>query len=267
MIASHTSLVDACACGQAAVVAFLIDLDTTDLDGLGPDGMSPLCVAATWGYDEIVRQLLDAGCDPNVRNQDGVCGTALHAAACQEHGKIIHLLLQAGADGTLADAEGRTACDFASISDGLWPLFAARGLPRTPKDVLVAKRVIHKVDPALAEFADATADGDGKGGDGDGGSSSSSSGGGTLPFYSRPGSAYVRSDSGGGSFGGGGVGGGSGGSGGSSGSSVATLPRVPEHIGGAAGGDLLGESVDPLEHLNEAPPEGGQPGFMFWRDD
>ena len=282
MISSHTSLVDACACGQAGVVTFLIDLDSTDLDTHGPDGMSALCVAATWGYDEIVRLLLEAGCDPNLRNLDGGQSTALHAATCQEYGKIALLLLQAGANPTLEDSDGRTACDFASVSDGIWPLFASRGLPRTPKDVLVAKRVIYKIDPAASqEYADATdaaaASTDGKAADcGDGSHATS-----TLAFYSRPGSAYVRSDLHGGFGGSGGAaaassssssssgGGGSsssgaagscGGSGGAG--SLSTLPRVPEQISGLP----MDESVDPLEHLDLAAPPDGAPSLNFWRD-
>ena len=125
---TRTTLCDACASGQQSLVEVLIDLEDTDIDELGADGVSPLCAATIWGYDEIVKLLVDATCDPNVRNADGTCQTALHAATCQEHSKIIHLLLQAGADATLEDGEGRTACDFASTSDSLWPLFAARGL-------------------------------------------------------------------------------------------------------------------------------------------
>ena len=272
MIASHTSLVDACACGQVGVVTFLIDLDTTDLDTHGPDGMSALCVAATWGYDEIVRLLLEAGCDPNLRNLDGGQSTALHAAACQEYGKIALLLLQSGANPTLEDSDGRTACDYASVSDGLWPLFASRGLPRTPKDVLIAKRVIYKVDPAASqEYADATDATDGKALDAGGGGEGGEGGGhapSTLAFYSRPGSAYVRSDLQ--SFGGSGAGGSSGGGSGSGascssgggGGHSSTLPRVPEQIGGLA----LDESIDPLEHLDLAAPPDGAPSLNFWRD-
>ncbi len=182
----RASLAEACALGLTSTVEFLIDLEDTDLDECGPDGCSPLNIAATWGYVEIVRKLLDAGCDPNQRNEDATNSTALHAAANQEHGPIILALLSAGADAMLEDADGRTACDFASVSDALWPLFAARGYSRTPKDVLIVKRVIHKVtDPAVSDVADATAD------SGGGGSDDRPS---TLPFYSRPGSAYVRSD-------------------------------------------------------------------------
>jgi hypothetical protein len=214
-----SSLAEACGAGRLGTVQFLVDLDETDLDACGPDGISPLCIAATWGYADIVQLLVDAACDPNVRNADPTSSTALHAAACQEHGPIIHALLSAGANGALEDADGRTACDFASVSDGLWPLFAARGYTRTPKDVLVAKRVIHKVDPAVSDVADAT-EGISSSGGGSGGGARAS----TLPFYSRPGSAYVRSDA-------------AGPSGAASSSAQPPLAQIPEH------------GIDPLEHL------------------
>ena len=259
MIAAHTSLVDACACGQAGVVTFLIDLDTTDLDSHGPDGMSALCVAATWGYDEIVRLLLEAGCDPNLRNLDASASTALHAAACQEYGKIAKLLLEHGANPTIEDGDGRTACDFASVADGIWPLFAARGLSRTPKDVLVAKRVIYKIDPAAEEYSDATASDSKDDPEGGGGAPS------TVAFYTRPGSAYARTD-GLASFGGGSSSSSSSSSSGqpSGGNPSSTLPRVPEQLGGLC----LDEAIDPLEHLDVAgPPDGlGGPTLNFWRD-
>ena len=132
--------------GQRSVVEFLIDLEETDLDQLGPDGISPLCAAATWGDAGIVELLLEATCDVNVCNADATRSTALHVAACQEHGDVVGLLLAAGADATLEDADGRSPCDFASVSEELWPLFAARGLIRTPKAELVRKRLIRRLD-------------------------------------------------------------------------------------------------------------------------
>ena len=147
-----------------------------DLDALDTDGTSPLCAAVTWGFEPIVRVLVDAGCDVNVRN-NGTQTTALQVAAIQENGKIAHMLLQAGADPTLEDVLGRSSCDFASPSASTWPLFAARGLARTPKDELIRKGVIRKVAQVETE------DGGGRG--------AARLPSGAVPFYSRPGSAYV----------------------------------------------------------------------------
>ena len=150
MIHTHASLASACATGQQSIVEFLVSLEETDLDALDADGTSPLCAAVTWDFDPIVRLLVDAGCDVNVRN-GGTQTTALHVAAIQENGRIAHRLLQAGADPTLEDVFGRSSCDFASPSASVWPLFAARGLVRTPKDELIRKGVIRKVAQVEAE--------------------------------------------------------------------------------------------------------------------
>ncbi|KAL1524196.1 hypothetical protein AB1Y20_019104 [Prymnesium parvum] len=170
------SLAAASGSGQQSVVEFLVDLDETDLDQLGPDGVSPLCAAATWGYAPIVRLLVDATCDVNLRNMDQLGSTALHVAACQEHEEVVELLLRAGADTMLEDAEGRTPCDFASVSDGVWPLFEARGLSRTPKQELLRKRLIRRLGAEEEKEA-------------------SDQEGGTVAAYTRPGSAYVRQSS------------------------------------------------------------------------
>ena len=164
------SLAAASGSGQQSVVEFLIDMDETDLDRLGPDGTSPLCAATTWGYEGIVQLLLEAACDVNVLN-DGTASTALHVAACQEHKNIVTLLLGGGANAMLEDDEGRTACDYASLSDQVWPFFEGRGLSRTPKPELVRKRLIRRL---RSEERPAT--------------------GMTVAAYTRPGSAYVRSD-------------------------------------------------------------------------
>ncbi|KAL3926919.1 MAG: hypothetical protein SGPRY_003070 [Prymnesium sp.] len=150
-------------------------MEETDLDQLGPDGISPLCAAATWGYTTIVQLLLDATCDVNVRNGDSTRSTSLHVASCQEHHEITALLLAAGADALLLDAYDRTPCDFASVSDDIWPLFEARGLCRTSKPELVQKRLIRKLGAAEERAAESRK-------------------GATVAAYTRPGSAYVRSD-------------------------------------------------------------------------
>jgi ankyrin repeat protein len=50
--------------------------------------------------------------------------TALHAAAFQEHGKVIKLLLERKADPNLYDYKNCSPVDFASVSEGIWPFFA-----------------------------------------------------------------------------------------------------------------------------------------------
>ena len=241
MIHTHASLASACATGQQSIVEFLVNMEDTDLDALDADGTSPLCAAVTWDFDPIVRLLVDAGCDVNVRNT-GTQTTALHVAAIQENGRIAHRLLQAGADPTLQDIFGRSSCDFASPSASTWPLFAARGLVRTPKDELIRKGVIRKV-------AQVEAGGSGGGGGGGSGSGGGGSGSGVrlpsgaVPFYSRPGSAYVVADA----------------DRPPRTSSTAQLPSLSE-----CGVDPLGEMEDEPVDTSSRDRQARQPMFSSW---
>lgn len=151
----------------------------------GPDGTSPLCAAALWNHPEIVQLLLDAGADPRQPNRSGSFPTALHCAALQEHGKICMTLLQANADPHAVDRSGISPCDYASCSEAIWPLFAARGCVRTPKDELISKGVIRKASAALERELEALTLEDNQC------LSSGSSKAGLIKEFSRPGSAYV----------------------------------------------------------------------------
>jgi ankyrin repeat protein len=87
------------------------------------DGTTPLCAAALWGNDSMVNFLLTKGANVNAKNE-GTGWTALHAAAFQEHGKVVRMLLDADADPKSRDCEGRSPIDYATISEAIWPFFA-----------------------------------------------------------------------------------------------------------------------------------------------
>ena len=155
-----------------------------------PDGVTPIFAATLWGYSEVARELLSRGCDPQRRNRNGTDWTALHAAALQEDAKMCHMLLEAGADATVRDRDGRTATDFATVSTAVWPFFAARGCVKTAKRALLEMGIIRRA--AADEIVVETR-----------GSSSPTKGellarGRSAHLYvpeiSRPGSAYVRND-------------------------------------------------------------------------
>ncbi|VDI36342.1 Hypothetical predicted protein [Mytilus galloprovincialis] len=105
---------------------------------------SQLYIACFWGMKETVQEILSKRISPNSQNK-GTLWTPLHAACFQEHGPIVMILLEAGAQPELPDSEGRTAKDFASASDKVWPHFAALNLKRTHKWELVEKGVIKKI--------------------------------------------------------------------------------------------------------------------------
>lgn len=67
----------------------------------------PLVIAAQYGYDEIAGRLLAANARPDGRDADGV--TALMCAATRDDVPLAHMLLDSGADASLADRHGRTA--------------------------------------------------------------------------------------------------------------------------------------------------------------
>nr|XP_034317800.1 protein phosphatase 1 regulatory subunit 12A isoform X3 [Crassostrea gigas] len=110
--------------------------------------LSDISEACFWGMKEIVQQLLSRGVDINFQNK-GTLWTPLHAAAFQEHGPVVMVLLENGAAPEKPDSEGRTPKDFASASDKIWPHFGALGLERTPRWELVEKSVIKKVNQGV----------------------------------------------------------------------------------------------------------------------
>lgn len=69
-------------------------------------GATPLILAATFGKPAIVRTLIDADANLNLKNNDG--STALHAAAFFCRVEIVQMLIDAGADKTIKNKYGAT---------------------------------------------------------------------------------------------------------------------------------------------------------------
>lgn len=68
--------------------------------------LTPLTWAALVGDVGTTQLLLERGCDPNIRNEDG--GTALHAAAFLGRAEVAHLLIEGGADVSARNAAGES---------------------------------------------------------------------------------------------------------------------------------------------------------------
>ncbi|XP_071941775.1 uncharacterized protein [Antedon mediterranea] len=165
-MAASMDLATAAATGNKNLVQSLIQRGA-NINGRSKDGFSPLCNAAFWGYSDIVEFLLEQGADVNQCN-GGTRWTACHCAAFQDHGRVIMKLMNFKPNLALKDSKGRTAADFASALDSIWPFFEAEGCSRTRKQQLIEMDIIKKVkdtDPTISKS--------------------------DYTHFSRPGSAYV----------------------------------------------------------------------------
>lgn len=114
--AAHaTPLVRAAGTGDVELVRLLLDA------GCDPDGAcgcagaeTPLWAATVVGAAGVVAELLARGANPNGAAFAGA--TALHVAVQRGRGDIARLLRDAGADEALTDAGGRTPSDWAGPS-------------------------------------------------------------------------------------------------------------------------------------------------------
>ncbi|XP_065837729.1 uncharacterized protein [Oscarella lobularis] len=163
-------LTSACASGDVKTVDALL-AKGADPNRKSSEGFAPLCLAAFWGHSDVCETLLERGADVNGTNT-GTLWTAAHCAAFQGHGKALMIIMNHSPNLTLKDHEGRTAADFGSALDSVWPFFGAKGCKRTTKADLIAKKIVKKIASTPSSHA-ATESHD------------------PQAYFSRPGSAYV----------------------------------------------------------------------------
>ncbi|ODV90229.1 hypothetical protein CANCADRAFT_23995 [Tortispora caseinolytica NRRL Y-17796] len=95
------------------------------IDGTDSDGASALIYAACFGHLEVVKELLQAGADPDI--QDKFEWTPLMWAANNHHIEIASQLLDSGASLDLKTAAGRSALDFVNPGTALAELIKEKG--------------------------------------------------------------------------------------------------------------------------------------------
>ncbi|PIE04758.1 MAG: hypothetical protein CSA76_02485 [Spirochaetales bacterium] len=88
--------------GESVLMLLQENIDTPDASG-----RSPLFLAASWNYPDIVSVLLQNSASPGTKNYEGE--TPLHAAVQAGNREIAEMLLNAGASVNTADNNGLTA--------------------------------------------------------------------------------------------------------------------------------------------------------------
>jgi ankyrin repeat protein len=109
---ANRDLFSTVAIGDEAQVGRLLNQDPACANERAADGCPALRFAVKMNYRNIVRQLLDAGCDVDIRNKCADEGnldeTALHCAAFWGRVRIARQLLEAGAKIDALTSEDRT---------------------------------------------------------------------------------------------------------------------------------------------------------------
>ncbi len=99
--------------GHRAIVEFLLKNGAdVSLSARNAQKVTALHAGATRGDAEIVRMLLEAGADPNARQEGGF--VPLHSAAANGNAPVVELLLKHGARADAKTDDGKTPADTAA---------------------------------------------------------------------------------------------------------------------------------------------------------
>lgn len=112
----HLSFFEAAAMGDRHRIAELLGENPEWPTRVSRDGFSPLGLAAYFGHLEAVRDLLNAGADPNVASNNLMAVTPLHSALAGGHKEMARMLVEHGADVNTASGEGWTPLHYAASS-------------------------------------------------------------------------------------------------------------------------------------------------------
>ncbi len=104
----NTALTLACFQGRHEVVGILID-KRANIEHRAKTGLTPLMEAASGGYVEVGRVLLDKGADINAAPVPSSRDTALTIAADKGHYRFVELLISRGAPVDVKNKKGQTA--------------------------------------------------------------------------------------------------------------------------------------------------------------
>lgn len=98
--------------GHESLTAFLLNIDSVNIESRNYLGQTPLCLAAKLGHIAIVALLLEEGANTELR--DDIGRTPLSHAAENGHECIVRMLLERNTDSDSMDESGRTPVNLAA---------------------------------------------------------------------------------------------------------------------------------------------------------
>jgi uncharacterized protein len=135
--------------GNLEVVKQHINAQTDINQKEAMSGSTPLISAATFGKNEIVKALIDAGADLSIKNNDG--STALHTAAFFCRVEIVQMLIDAKADKTIRNNFNATARESVmGPFDGIKPVYEMLQQQLEPIGLQIDLGEIEKTRPVIA---------------------------------------------------------------------------------------------------------------------
>lgn len=131
--ANALTIWEAAALGRDDIVARLAAGDPRDLNATAPDGHTPLGLAAFFGHPSTVQLLLAGGADPAQASNNTMKVQPLHAAVAGRNADCVQAILDAGADPDARQQLGYTPLMGAASAgrEDLAELLLARGADRS----------------------------------------------------------------------------------------------------------------------------------------
>ncbi|HEY1063570.1 MAG TPA: ankyrin repeat domain-containing protein [Daejeonella sp.] len=102
------SIFEASALGKNDHITNIVAENPGLIHEFSDDGFTPLSLAAYFGNEDVVRNLLLSGADPNIPSKNGFSVYPIHSAVASNYTMIAKMLLEAGADINVVQKSGAT---------------------------------------------------------------------------------------------------------------------------------------------------------------